>query len=130
MKIAYVCVHNSCRSQMAEALTKHLFPELEVYSAGTQLVSSINKDAVRLMKQRFNIDMKNQHSKLVTDIPEVDIVVTMGCNVDCPFIKCSHKEDWGLDDPSGKSDEQFNKTIDLIYSKVLNIKERIDGANL
>lgn len=115
---------------MAEALTKHLFPELEVYSAGTELVANINKDAVRLIKKRFDIDMSNHYSKLVEDIPDVDIVITMGCNVKCPFVKCSHMEDWGLDDPSGKSDEEFNKTIDLIYSKILNIKERIDGDAL
>lgn len=126
IKIAYICVHNSCRSQMAEALTKHLYNDLLVYSAGTELVPQINQDALRIIKSEYNIDMSNQKPKLIEDIPSVDIVITMGCNVNCPNIKCSHQEDWGLDDPSHKEDAEFIKTAELIYNKIIDLKSRID----
>ena len=126
-KVAFVCVHNSCRSQIAEALGKYLASDVfESYSAGTELKPQINQDAVRLMKQIYGIDMeKEQTSKLLADIPEVDIVITMGCNVNCPDLACSHREDWGLEDPSGKSDEDFLDTITAIESKIRNLKEII-----
>ena len=115
-KVAFICVHNSCRSQMAEALGKKLAADtFESYSAGTETKPQINQDAVRLMKQVHNIDMElTQRSKLLTDIPAVDIVITMGCNVQCPFLPCSHREDWGLDDPSGKEDIAFLYTMQRI----------------
>lgn len=124
-KVAFVCVHNSCRSQIAEALGKKLASDaFESYSAGTETKPQINQDAVRLMKRVHGIDMEQtQYSKLLSGIPEVDVVITMGCNVQCPFLPCSHREDWGLDDPTGKDDETFLKTIRLIEEKVLDLKE-------
>ena len=127
-KVAFICVHNSCRSQIADALGKHLAADVfESYSAGTERKDRINPDAVRLMKERFQIDMEaeGQHSKLLSDIPPVDVVITMGCNVQCPFLPCSHREDWGLEDPTGKSDEAFLETIRLIEQKVLGLKVRL-----
>ena len=126
-KVAFVCVHNSCRSQMAEALGKLLaFDTFESYSAGTETKPQINQDAVRIMKELYGIDMnKTQRSKLLTEIPEVDVVVTMGCNVNCPYLPCRHREDWGLEDPSGKSDEEFIKTARLIEEKILDLKKRL-----
>ena len=126
-KVAFVCVHNSCRSQIAEALGKKLAGDVvESYSAGTETKPQINRDAVRLMKQIHGIDMEEtQRSKLLSDIPEVDVVITMGCNVQCPFLPCSHREDWGLEDPSGKRDEAFLETIRLIKEKVLDLKARM-----
>ena len=126
-KVAFICVHNSCRSQIAEALGKKLASDVfESYSAGTETKPQINPDAVRLMKQIHGIDMEEtQRSKLLSDIPEVDVVITMGCNVRCPFLPCSHREDWGLEDPSGKSDEAFLETIRLIEEKVLDLKARV-----
>jgi len=125
-KIAFVCVHNSCRSQISEALCKHFAGDLfECYSAGTETKPQINQDAVRLMKQLYDIDMeKTQYSKLLSDIPPVDIVITMGCNVSCPSLPCNHREDWGLDDPTGKSDEEFINVIKAIEQKVLELKKR------
>ena len=127
-KVAFVCVHNSCRSQMAEALGKALAGEVFTsYSAGTETKPRINQDAVRLMKDRHGIDMEaTQRSKLLQDIPPVDVVVTMGCNVDCPWLPCRHREDWGLDDPSGHPDEVFLATMDAIEEKVLDLKHRIE----
>lgn len=126
-KVAFVCVHNSCRSQMAEALGKLLVSDVfDSYSAGTETKPKINQDAVRLMKDVYQIDMeKAQYSKLIQDIPEVDIVVTMGCNVNCPFLPCKHREDWGLDDPSGKEDSAFLETMKIIEDKVRDLAHRI-----
>lgn len=125
-KVAFICVHNSCRSQIAEVLCKKFAGDVfEAYSAGTETKPQINQDAVRLMKQLHGIDMEqSQYSKLLSDIPTVDIVITMGCNVQCPFLPCSHREDWGLDDPTGKSDDEFLKIIYLIEEKVLALKNR------
>ena len=127
-KVAFICVHNSCRSQIAEALGKLYGANVfESYSAGTEIKPSINQDAVRIVKEKYNINMEeNQKSKLISDIPEVDIVITMGCNVNCPYLPCNHREDWGLDDPSGKSDEEFYRVIDIIEKKVKELKERIE----
>ena len=126
-KVAFICVHNSCRSQIAEALGKKLASDVfESYSAGTETKPHINQDAVRLMKEVHGIDMEaTQYSKLLSDIPPVDVVVTMGCNVQCPFLPCSHREDWGLEDPSGKSDDTFLETIARIEEKVLDLKARL-----
>lgn len=126
-KVAFICVHNSCRSQIAEALGKKLASDVfESYSAGTEIKPCINQDAVRLMKQVHGIDMEgSQYSKLLSDIPPVDVVITMGCNVQCPFLPCSHREDWGLEDPTGKSDEAFLETIRLIEQKILELKAKL-----
>ena len=132
-KVAFICVHNSCRSQIAEALGRHLAADVfESYSAGTERKDRINPDAVRLMKELYHIDMEaaGQHSKLLSEIPPVDVVITMGCNVQCPFLPCSHREDWGLEDPTGKSDEVFLETIRVIAQKVLELKARLQTASL
>ena len=126
-KVAFICVHNSCRSQIAEALGKKLAGDVfESYSTGTATQPRINQDAFRIMKQVHGIDMEApQYSKLLSDIPAVDVVITMGCNVQCPFLPCSHREDWGLEDPSGKSDEAFLHTIRLIEEKIIDLRERM-----
>lgn len=126
LKIAFICVHNSCRSQIAEALGKKLAGyKFEFYSAGTEKKPQINQDAVRLMKEIYDIDMeKTQASKLLQDIPPVDIVITMGCNVDCPYLPCNYREDWGLEDPTGQSDTVFKDTIKQIETKVLALRNR------
>ena len=127
-KVAFICVHNSCRSQIAEALGRHLASDVfESYSAGTETKPKINQDAVRLMKQVHHIDMEaeGQHSKLLTDLPAVDVVVTMGCNVQCAFLPCQWREDLGLEDPTGKPDEEFLKTIRLVEEKILDLKARL-----
>lgn len=122
-KVAFVCVHNSCRSQIAEALAKKFMSDkYEFYSAGTETKPQINQDAVRLIKKIYEIDMeKTQYSKRIDKLPEIDVVITMGCNVVCPVLKSEHQEDWGLDDPTGKSDEEFIKVIKQIEEKVLNM---------
>lgn len=127
LKVAFICNHNSCRSQMAEAIAKLLASDIfESYSAGTIIKSQINQDAVRLIKEIYNIDMEEtQFNKKLDDIPKPDIAIFMGCNVSCPFLVAKHSENWELDDPSGKSDEDFKKIIETIHQKVLELKENL-----
>ena len=131
-KVAFLCVHNSCRSQIAEALGKHLSSNVfESYSAGTETNPRINQDAVRLMKKMYQIDMeKTQYSKRLSEIPQADIVITMGCNVNCPIIPCKYREDWGLNDPTGKDDVEFSKTIHKIHSNVLELAKKVESGLL
>ncbi|MDS0526733.1 arsenate reductase ArsC [Clostridium sp. SHJSY1] len=131
-KVAFVCVHNSCRSQMAEALGKLYGADVfESYSAGTETKPEINQDAVRIIKDLYNIDMNETHkSKLLDEIPEVDVVVKMGCNVICPYLPAKHTEDWGLEDPTGKSDKEFIKTAKQIEEKIKDLKARISNNEI
>ena len=126
-KVAFICVHNSCRSQITEAVGKALASDVfESYSAGTETKPRINPDAVRLMKELYGIDMEQtQHSKLISDIPDPDIAISMGCNVGCPFIGRPFDDNWKLDDPTGKSDEEFKKVIDEIRRRILALKARL-----
>ena len=130
-KVAFICVHNSCRSQIAEALGKALASDVfESYSAGTETRPQINQDAVRLMKTLYGIDMEQtQYPKLISDIPEPDIAISMGCNVGCPFIGRPFDDNWGLEDPTGKSDEEFKKVIDEIRVRIMELKQRL-GKNI
>ncbi len=125
-KVAFICVHNSCRSQMAEGWAKKLGSDvLEVYSAGTEEYPEVKPLAVQVMKE-VGVDMTGHYPKLLSDIPEeVDILVTMGCNVVCPFVPNSHSEDWGLEDPSGGPIEDYRKTRDLIEEKVEDLIKRV-----
>lgn len=124
-KVAFICVHNSCRSQIAEALGKYLASDVfEIYSAGTETKPQINQDAVRIMKELYGIDMEQtQYSKLISDIPEPDIAISMGCNVECPYIGRAFDDNWGLEDPTGKTDEDFKLIIAEIENKILRLKQ-------
>lgn len=126
--VAFICVHNACRSQMAEAITKVLAGDvLEVYSAGTEVKDAINPDAVAVINEICGVDMTaTQKPKLLSEIPSVEIVVTMGCNVECPHLPCNHREDWGLDDPTGKGREAFLLTAKAIEEKVLGLRKRME----
>lgn len=129
-KVAFVCVHNSCRSQIAQVLGRHLAADVfESYSAGTELKDRITPDAVRLMKKLYHIDMEaeGQRSKLLSELPPVDGVVTMGCNVQCPALPCTWRENWGLDDPTGQPDAVFEETIRRIEANILRLRERLRG---
>ncbi len=126
-KVAFICTHNSCRSQIAEALGKLLAGDVfESYSAGTETKERINPDAVRLMKARYGVDMeRTQRPKLLAELPKVDIVITMGCGVECPYLPSERREDWGLADPTGKSDAEFQKTIDAIEENICKLKQSL-----
>ena len=131
-KVAFICVHNSCRSQMAEALGNLFASDIfESYSAGTETKPEINQDAVRIIKELYGVNMNEKHkSKLLQDIPEIDIAIKMGCNVVCPYLKAEHTEDWGLEDPTGKPDEEFIKTARSIEAKIKDLSSRIENNDL
>lgn len=130
-KVAFICVHNSCRSQIAEALGKHFASEVfESYSAGTETKSQINQDAVRIMKELYNIDMEQtQYSKLIIDIPSPDVAISMGCNVGCPFIGREFDDNWELEDPTGKTDKEFKRIIKEIEHRIFKLKEDLISFN-
>ena len=130
VRVAFICVHNSCRSQIAEALGRHLAGEVfESFSAGTEERERINPDAVRLMKEIYGIDMEErQRPKLLAELPPVEVVVTMGCNVECPWLPSRLRLDWGLEDPSGKGDEAFKETISRIHENILQLAETLKAG--
>ena len=130
-KVAFVCVHNSCRSQIAEALGKYLSSNVfESCSAGTETKPQINQDAVRIMKKMYQIDMEKHNILSCYQNTAGRYVITMGCNVNCPAIPCKYREDWGLDDPTGKNDDEFSKTIHSIHEKILELTEKIKNNEL
>ncbi len=122
-KVAFICIHNSCRSQIAEALGKHFASDVfESYSAGTETKPQINQDAVRLMKKLYNIDMEQfQYSKTIDKIPTPDIAISMGCDVGCPYVGKAFADNWELADPTGKSDAEFTVIIKEIETKIINL---------
>jgi arsenate reductase len=125
-------VHNSCRSQIAEALGKLLASDtFNSYSAGTEIKDRINPDAVRLMKELYSIDMEaTQRPKLISELPKIDILITMGCSVNCPYLPCKRREDWGLSDPSGQSDEVFKEIIRIIEKKIINLRDSLINKSI
>lgn len=127
-KVAFICTHNSCRSQIAEALGRALAADaFESYSAGTTIKSDINPDAVRLMRSLYGIDMpaNGQHPKTLDQLPPIDVVVTMGCGVACPVLPAGSREDWGLEDPTGKDDAAFTATIREIERDIWDLRNRV-----
>ena len=130
--VAFVCVHNSCRSQMAEALGKLVGKDtFDSYSGGTETKDQINQEAVGVVKELYGIDMElHQRSKLIDELPAIDILITMGCNVNCPHLPARHREDWGLEDPSGKEKEEFVKTAQLVEEKIRDLKKRIEAGEI
>ncbi len=129
LKVAFVCVHNSCRSQMAEGYAKALGEGIiDVYSAGTEDYPEVKPMAVKVMEDD-GVSMATHRPKLLSDIPEsLDILITMGCNVVCPFHPNKHSEDWGLEDPSGGPESDFIETRELIKAKVKDLLQRVKNG--
>lgn len=130
VKVGFICVHNSCRSQMAEAIATMKASDVFIsYSAGTHTNRDINEDANAIILEHYDYDMKHLHQvNHIDDLPPLDIVVTMGCNVSCPHLKSRYRFDWGLDDPSGQGREAFEATVKAIEKNVLALKEWIIKA--
>lgn len=127
-KVGFICTHNSCRSQIAEAFGKELASDVfESYSAGTQIKDQINPDAVRILKVKYGMDMiaNGQYNKTLDQLPKLDVVITMGCGVQCPMIDCTYREDWGLQDPTGESDSVFIQVIEEIETRIRSLKQRL-----
>ncbi|HHY60933.1 MAG TPA: arsenate reductase ArsC [Clostridia bacterium] len=129
--VAFICVHNSCRSQMAEAIAKVLAPGVfNAFSAGTEAAERINPDAVQVIKELYRVDMdQTQKPKPLQSLPPIDILVTMGCNVHCPDFPAKYREDWELEDPTGKPKAEFIKTAKLIEGKVKDLMARVQEGS-
>ncbi len=130
-KIAFVCVHNSCRSQMAEAITKTRFAEtFEAFSAGTTPKNAINSDAVATINRLYGVDMgRAQYPKKLEELPsDLDFLITLGCGVECPYIPSHHREDWPIDDPTGQSKRVFESTAKTLEQKIETLKHRIEAG--
>ncbi len=130
-KIAFICVHNSCRSQMAEALMNQIASDMfESYSAGTEEYPEVKPLAVKAMEE-LGVDMSSYKPKLLKDIPDdLDIVITMGCNVECPYLPSKYREDFGITDPSGGPFEDYIKARELIKDKILDLINRIKNNEI
>lgn len=130
-KVAFVCVHNSCRSQMAEGWANKLGSDIfEAYSAGTEDYPEVKPLAVEVMEEA-GVDMSAHKPKLLTDIPEeLDLLITMGCNVQCPFVPNRYFADWGIEDPSGGPIEGFRETRDIIKEKILHLIDELKNDRI
>ncbi len=118
IKIGFICVHNSCRSIMAEGICRAKYGEMfEVYSGGTEENNVVKPDALTTLKNVYGIE-DDFSSKLIDTLPELDVVITMGCNVQCPTLPSKYREDFGIDDPSHKSLEIFELSAKLIEAKI------------
>lgn len=129
--VAFICTHNACRSQIAQAIAEHYqasdrrYAEFRFVSAGTDIADSINPDAVRVLRDSRGIDMvaRGQSPKTIGQIPAPDVTISMGCGVRCPFIGRPFDANWELDDPTGGTDEDFLRCIERIDSLVQHIPE-------
>ena len=119
-KVLFVCVENSCRSQMAEGFArKYGGDEFEVFSAGSKPSGIVNPDAIKVMKEA-GINISGQSSKGFESLPyhKFDYIVTMGCQDTCPYFPAQKKVEWQIEDPKGKGLEVFRKVRDEIGKKV------------
>ncbi len=129
-RILFVCIENSCRSQMAEAFA-HMYggEDVEAYSSGSQPSGQVNVRAIEFMAE-LNYDLSQHGSKSLDKLPDVvfDAAITMGCGDECPLIKARLREDWGLDDPKHLSNEGFRAVRDEIGRRVLALIQRLEAA--
>ena len=130
-KVGFICVGNSCRSQMSEGYAREYADDLfEVYSAGTKPSDQVKPNAVEVMKEE-GIDISSQYPKKLEEIPsELDILITMGCDVECPFIPCEYRNDWNLDDPAGKPIDEFRRIRNIIKDNVKNLIEMVEQGEI
>jgi len=119
-KVLFVCVENSCRSQIAEAFAKiHGKDIIEAYSSGSKPSGIVNEKAVASMK-KIAYNLSTHTSKSLSEIPDVEYeyAVTMGCGDECPFVKARHREDWQIPDPKEMDKKEFRKVREIIKEKV------------
>ena len=129
-RVLFVCVENSCRSQIAEAFSKiHGEGAVEAYSAGSRPSGKVNHKAIEFMRE-LGYDLSSHSSKSLSDIPDVefDVAVTMGCGDECPFVRAKEREDWDIPDPKEFPPEEFRKIRDLIETKVKELIFKLGRA--
>ena len=121
--VLFVCVENSCRSQIAEAFAKiHGSNMLCAYSAGSKASGTVNDKAIISMQEK-HYDLSAHRSNSLLEIPDInyDYAITMGCGDECPSIRANRREDWAIDDPKHMNSENFNEIRDLIENKVVSL---------
>jgi len=122
-RLLFVCIVNSCRSQIAEAFARiHGGSDIEVYSAGSLPSGKINPKAIETMHE-IGYDLTKHNSKSLEEIPNVeyDFVATMGCGDKCPFVRAKRREDWQIPDPKDLPPDEFRATRNLIEQKVKDV---------
>ncbi len=123
VRVLFVCVENSNRSQMAEAFArKQGGGRVEAYSAGSKPSGRVSTKAVDVMRE-IGIDLSVHRSKSLKEVPAgpYDAVVTMGCGDDCPAIPAKRREDWTLPDPKDLPAEEVRKVRDRIEERVFEL---------
>jgi arsenate reductase (thioredoxin) len=123
--VLFVCVANSCRSQMAEAIAKSITNDWEVWSAGSNPSGMVHPCATRMMEE-IGLDVSSHHSKGVEDVParEWDYVVTMGCGDRCPTVRARERQDWPIPDPVGLPLQGTREIRDDLRQRILELKDR------
>lgn len=125
-RVAFVCTHNACRSQMAEAIARAVAGlTIDPRSAGTDPAERVNPEALETLRRVYGIDGTSLHPKPLDELGEVDALITMGCGVQCPTLPCAHREDWGLEDPTDKGTAAFERTARIIERNVRDFAGRI-----
>jgi len=128
-KVLFVCVENSCRSQMAEAFAKiHGKDRLEAHSSGSRPSGKVNEKAIKSM-QEVGYDLNTHRSKSLSEIPDVEYeyAITMGCGDECPYVKAKQRRDWAIPDPKAMNEQDFNTVRDTIETKVLSLIDFMNG---
>jgi protein-tyrosine-phosphatase len=124
--VLFVCVENSCRSQMAEAYAKMLGAGvIDAYSGGSRPSGKVNEKAIASMKD-VGYDLASHSSRSLDEVPsiEYDLVVTMGCGDECPFVRAKQRVEWSIPDPKSMDMKEFREVRDLIREKVQQLIER------
>lgn len=130
IKIGFICVHNSCRSIIAEGICRNRYSDIfEVYSGGTEKYDAPKPDALACLQRKYDI-RGDFSSKLIETLPPLDVVITMGCNVECPNLPAKYREDFGLDDPSGMDEMVFDLTADIIELKLELLVRKIKSGEI
>ncbi|UCE71063.1 MAG: arsenate reductase ArsC [Nitrospiraceae bacterium] len=118
--VLFVCIENSCRSQIAEAFARiHGSTIIEPYSSGSRPSGIVNPKGIASMKE-IGYDMAVHRSKPLSEVPDIeyDYLITMGCGDACPFVRAQRREDWDIPDPGNMDEKAFRKVREMIEEKV------------
>ena len=126
-RVVFVCIENSCRSQIAEAFARiHGADKIEAHSSGSRPSGKVNPRAIEMMRE-VGYDLGQHHSKALSQIPdaEYEYAITMGCGDECPFVRARRREDWKIPDPKEMPAEEFRGVRNLIEAKVKDLLNRL-----
>ena len=129
INVLFVCVENSCRSQMAEAFANMDGQEIiKPYSAGSRPADNVNPKAIEAMRE-VGYDLSVHASKGLDEVPDMvyDLVVTMGCGDECPSISAKRRMDWNIPDPKGMDGQEFAGVRDMIRKQVQALTRSLNG---